>query len=329
MKGFADIIGNEQIKEHFGHAIRSERIPHCYILSGEDGIGRRTLADAFAAALQCEAPVDERPCGECPSCIRFMSGNHPDVVYPKHEKPTVFGVDDVRDGINKDIQIRPYASRYKIYIVEDAEKMSAAAQNALLKTIEEPPSYGIIMLITTNAQSMLETIRSRSLVLNVRPVGKESFTKALLDAGVEEDRIDEVWRFAQGNIGKGLRLAASEEFTAMTDLIMKLLSSADLMTFSEVLDCIAKLEAYKVSLKDCFDYMKLWYRDVLMYKATKDPNLLVFPGSITSIERIARSYSYNQINYILDAIDKASARLDANVSYQLVMELLWMAIRNR
>ena len=327
MGRFSDISGNEQVKQHFQHTVSSGRVSHCYVLSGEEGLGKRMTADAFAQALLCESRDGFEPCGHCHSCIQFAGGNHPDVVYPGHEKPGSFGVDDVRNGIVKDIQVRPYASAYKIYIVEEAEKLTPAAQNALLKTLEEPPVYGIIMLLTTNAEGLLETIRSRSVVLTLKPVEKEDFNRAMLAAGAEESQLEEIYRFAQGNIGKGLKLAASEDFSELVDLMMRLLRQAGQMPFDELLACIARLEEHKLSINDCFGLMRMWYRDVLVYKATRDPNLLVFPQETFAISKIAQVSSYDGIEQVLTAIDKAAHRLDANVNFQLTMELLWVTIR--
>ena len=204
--GFSELIGNEQIKEHFLHAISSGKVSHCYVISGEDGLGKMTAAKAFAQTLECQAEPANRPCGVCHSCTQFLSGNHPDVIFPGHEKPTVIGVDDVRTQIIGDIQIKPYCSPYKIYIVDEAQKLSVQAQNALLKTIEEPPAYGIILLLTTNAAAMLETILSRSIVLNMKPVESEAFTSYMREKGVDEDKIPTLEKFSQGNIGKGLIL---------------------------------------------------------------------------------------------------------------------------
>lgn len=324
--GFSSIIGNEQIKEHFLHAISSGKISHCYILNGEEGLGKLTMANAFAQTLLCQADED-RPCGVCHSCTQFLSGNHPDILYPGHEKPTVIGVDDVREQIIGDIQIKPYSSPYKIYIVDEAEKLSIQAQNALLKTIEEPPSYGIILLLTTNAAAMLETIRSRSIVLNMKPVESEAFRIFMRERGIEESRIDTLEKFAQGNIGKALKLSESENFTTMIQVIMHLLRNAAKMSFSELLSSIEELEQFKLNIKDCFGFMQIWYRDILIFKATRDPNLLIFKEEYSAISKVAQTCGYNEINRILEAINTASVRLDANVNFQLTLELLWMTIR--
>lgn len=324
--GFSDLIGNEQIKEHFLHAISSGKISHCYILSGEEGLGKMTAANAFAQTLLCQA-AEDRPCGLCHSCTQFLSGNHPDVIYPGHEKPTVIGVDDVREQIIGDIQIKPYSSPYKIYIVDEAQKLSVQAQNALLKTIEEPPSYGILIFLTTNSASMLDTILSRSIVLAMKPVDSGSFVTFLKKRGVDEERIDTIEKFAQGNIGKGLKLAESDNFTSMVQTIMLLLKTVSKMPFSELLEYISKLEEYKLSIKDCFGFMQMWYRDILIFKATRDPNLLIFSDEYSAVSKVAQTSGYNEINRILEAIHTASDRLDANVNFQLTLELLWLTIR--
>ena len=132
MAGFHDIIGHEKIKEHLQKAIGYQRVSHAYILSGEEGMGRKTIAKAFAMTLLCEKHGTE-PCMECHSCKQFLSGNHPDVIWVTHEKPASIGVDDVRIQINDTVSIRPYSSPYKIYLVDEAEKMTVQAQNALLK----------------------------------------------------------------------------------------------------------------------------------------------------------------------------------------------------
>ena len=116
----------------------------------------------------------------CRSCIQFESGNHPDVRYVTHEKPASIGVDDVRSQISGDIMIKPYNGRYKVYIVDDAELMTPQAQNALLKTIEEPPSYAVLIFLTSSPESLLATIRSRCVLLRMKPVDKAQIRDYLI-----------------------------------------------------------------------------------------------------------------------------------------------------
>ena len=147
MSGYETVIGHNRIKDHLINAVKTNTVSHAYIFNGADGIGKKTLAKTFAKAIQCEENTGE-PCGKCRSCLQVDGDNQPDIIWVKHDKPASISVDDVRLQINSDILIRPYSSKYKIYIVDEAEKMTVQAQNALLKTIEEPPSYGIIILLT-------------------------------------------------------------------------------------------------------------------------------------------------------------------------------------
>ena len=326
MAGFHDIIGHDDIIRHLKNAIETGKVSHSYIFTGEPGSGKKLLAGTFAAALQCESGESE-PCMACDSCKKVIGKNHPDIITVTHEKPGSISIDEVRDQVVHDVDIKPYCSPYKIYIVDEAQKLSVQAQNALLKTIEEPPAYGIILLLTTNAASMLETILSRSIVLNMKPVESEAFTSYMREKGVDEDKIPTLEKFSQGNIGKGLKLAQSDDFISMIQTIMLLLKTASKMPFSELLESIAKLEEYKLSIKDCFGFMQMWYRDILIFKATRDPNLLIFAEEYSAINKVAQTCGYNEINRILEAINTASARLDANVNFQLTLELLWLTIR--
>ena len=142
MAGFADIIGHEQIISHLKNAIAADKISHAYILNGPDKAGKKMLAEAFAMTLQCEAHGDE-PCMECHSCKQAVSHNQPDIIYVTHEKPNTLSVEDIRTQLVNDIEVKPYSSKYKVYIIDEAEKMNPQAQNAMLKTIEEPPAYAV------------------------------------------------------------------------------------------------------------------------------------------------------------------------------------------
>lgn len=328
MAGFDSVVGNRQIKEHFEKAIQLNKISHGYILNGEDGMGKMELAKAFAQMVQCEG-TGKKPCMVCHSCKQFLSGNHPDIIYVRHEKPGVIGVDDVRTGINGDIVIKPYSSPYKIYIVDEAEKMSVQAQNALLKTIEEPPSYAIILLLTANAKGFLPTILSRCMVLNLKPISDEEMENYLRKQGVSEERINTVIKFSRGNVGKAMRMVQSDSFTIMVGQIMTLLKRADQMSINEVLEFVSILTGYKLEIKDCLDFMQMWYRDVLMLKATNDLNLLLFKEEYGAIRDVANKKSYETIEKMIQAIDTAKRRLDANVNFELTMEILLLALKEK
>lgn len=327
MAGFRDILGHKQEIAHLERAIESGKVSHAYIFTGEKGTGKHRLASAFAETLQCE-DTQNRPCGKCHSCRQAQSGNHPDIIYVSHEKPSSIGVEDIRSQLAGDIQIRPYNGNYKIYIIPDAEKMTVQAQNAILKTIEEPPEYAVIILLTANEQALLETIRSRCVILNLKPVPDEVVRKYLMEQiQVPDYQADICVAFAQGNIGKAVRLASSEDFSLIKSSAMKLIRNLGNMEISELIEYVKEVQEYKVSIQDYLDILALWYRDMVYYKATKDIDGIVFRDELKAIRDTVKVCSYEGVEEVMKAIENAKTRLSANVNFDLTMELLFLVMK--
>ncbi len=327
MAGFSDIIGHGQIIAHLKKAISYGKVSHAYIFNGPERSGKMMLAEAFAMALQCESKGVE-PCLSCHSCRQAMSKNQPDIIYLTHEKPATISVDDIRRQINNDIVIKPYASPYKIYIVDEAEKMNQQAQNALLKTIEEPPSYGVILLLTTNAEAFLPTILSRCITLNLKVVPDREIKEYLMKHyQVPDYKADLCTAFAQGNVGKAIQLASNEDFNELKGSALQLIKRIADIELYEMTEAIKQISTYKLNINDYFDLLMIWYRDVLLYKATADVNSLIFKDEIYDIKKQASQSSYAGIERILEALDKAKLRLSANVNFDLVMEMLLLTMK--
>lgn len=326
MKSFNNVIGHEQIIEHMQTAIEKDHVSHAYILNGEQGAGKKMLADIFAATLQCEEQ-GVNPCGHCKSCLQASSGNQPDIIKVTHEKASI-SVDDIRSQLNADIDIKPYSSRHKIYIIDEADKMTEQAQNALLKTIEEPPSYGIIMLLVTNKNKLLPTILSRCVTLNLKPVSTELITDYLMkEYQVPDYNANISARFSQGNVGKAIRYSSSEEFNESKDKILHLLKYIEGMQVYEILEGVKQLGEHKLDIYDYIDIMMLWYRDILLYKVTNNPNQLLFRTEYPYIKKQAEKIGYDGIENIIRAMDKAKERLRANVNFDIAMELMLLVIK--
>ena len=327
MAGFGDIIGHEQIITHLRSAIALDMVSHAYILNGPEYSGKMMLAEAFAMALQCEGE-GERPCLECRSCRQAMDHNQPDIIYVSHEKPNTIGVDDIRTQINNDIVIKPYSSRYKVYIVDEAEKMNQQAQNALLKTIEEPPAYAVILLLTTNADSFLQTILSRCITLNLKAVKEDVIRDYLMKHyQIPDYQADVCAAFSQGNVGKAVQLASSEDFGELKASVLQLVKRLDDIDLYEFGGAIKQIGEYKLQINDYFDLITIWFRDVLYMKATNDVNGLIFKDEVYDIKRQAAKRSYQGIQIILKTLDTAKLRLNADVNFDVTMELLLMTIK--
>ncbi len=327
MADFKDIIGQDQLKEHLQNSILTGKVSHAYLISGERCAGKEFIANIFAMALQCEKKGAE-PCGTCHSCRRALSRNHPDIIRVTHEKPNSIGVEDIRSQINRDIGIKPYSGPWKIYIMNEGEKMTTQAQNALLKTLEEPPQYGIIMILTTNVEALLPTVVSRCVVLRMKPVEDRLVKKYLMETmEIPDYKADLCVAFARGNIGKARLLAGSEEFENIREDAVTLMKYIGEMELHEIVAAIKKINEYKLEINDYLDIMSIWYRDVLLFKATNDANHLIFKGEIQYIKKAAGKSDYEGIENILKALEKAKRRLDANVNFDLTMELLLMTIQ--
>lgn len=326
MLAFQDILGHDTIKQHFQKAIELHKVSHAYILAGEAGMGRKSLAHAFALTLLCEKGGSQ-PCMSCHACKQVLSGNHPDLIHVTHEKPASIGVDDIREQIHDTIMIRPYSSYYKIYIVDEAEKMTIQAQNALLKTIEEPPSYAVIILLTTNGDLFLPTILSRCVQLKLKPLQDSVISEYLVEAlGISESEARLYAAFARGNLGKAIKLCGSEEFKDMYKRLLAMLRNIRNMDISDLLEFIKKLKE-EMDIYECLDFMQVWYRDALMFKVTNDANLLIFKEEYSTISEMSRQIGYDGFENILQAIEKARVRLEANVNMELAMELMFLVMK--
>lgn len=328
MLNFKNILGQTQIREHLQTALDKNSISHAYLFCGDTGSGRQTMAAAFAKALLCENPGEHHDsCGQCKSCLQAESGNHPDIHYITHEKFSI-GVDEIREQLNNDIQIKPYSSQYKVYIIPDANRMTEQAQNALLKTLEEPPAYAVIILISENESSLLSTILSRCITLHMKPLSKEEITEYLIsELQMEPERAQIAAGFCQGNIGQAIRFANSEDFQVMKAQVLQLLKQIDTMSLPSIAEVIRSFAQDKKNIYDYLDLMLLWYRDVLMFKVTKDANLLLYRNEYHSISVQASKRSYEDIEQIIQAIDKAKVRLDANVNFDIAIELMLLTIK--
>ena len=328
MRRFADIVGQEHLKEHLENAIKMDKVSHAYIINGEKNAGKEFIAKTFAMALQCENRQGTEPCGECHSCRQALSGNHPDIIFITHEKLGTIGVDDIRRQVNNDVAIKPYKGPKKIYIMNEGEKMTAQAQNALLKTLEEPPEYAVLLILTGNVDSLLQTILSRCVVLNMKPAKDAQIKKYLMETmEIPDYKADICVAFARGNVGKAKLLASSEEFDKVKEEAITLLKYIKEMELNEIVAAIKKITEYKFDVNDYMDILSIWYRDVLLFKATHDANLLIFKEEIQHIRKVADKSAYEGIEKIIDALEKSKQRLNANVNFDLTMELLLLTIK--
>ncbi len=330
MKNFDTIIGQRAVREHLQNSLALGKISQAYMISGEKGMGKKLMATAFAKALLCEerSEGEKESCGSCHSCKQVESHNHPDLIYVTHDKPQLISVDEIRKQVVGDVLIRPYQSRYKVYIIDEAELMNEQAQNALLKTIEEPPEYAVILILTSNEQMMLQTVRSRCIKLSMTPLTKEEIKKILTGGNnISPVQAERVLSFSRGNPGRAKELVLSETFEKKRTLLIRILSGLADSSVYQWTDNIEDLSSDKKELASCFDLMEDWYRDVLLYKAGALKEQLIYQDAFAKVAQGADTYSYHQLQRNFEALTVAREQLKRQVRPQLILENLFTELR--
>lgn len=343
MADFADIIDQEQLKEHMQNALKTDKISHAYIIEGEEGSGKEFIAKVFAKAMQCEHKNERsgyiEACNECSSCVKALSDNHPDIITIVREKASI-GVDEIRQKLRDDVSIKPYESKHKIYIIPEGEKMTPQAQNALLKTLEEPPSYISIIILTNNLNAFLPTILSRCIVLPMKPARDESITKFLMEKQhIVDYKALLCSSFARGNVGKALELASNERFENLKDSTFELIYKIKGLAIYDMMDRLHEMlkadeEEKKAKsgidtklLEDFMDILIYLFRDMLVYKATGGEDHLIFSDKVAYIRSVTKNCSYEGINQILKDLESAKKRINSNVNIDLALELMLLGIK--
>lgn len=327
MYSYQNVIGNENVIEHLRKSKKNNKVAHAYIIVGPEGSGKKTIAYSFAKALQCENSPDSA-CHKCESCIQLETKNNPDVKKLYQEKETSISVKEIRSQINNDILIKPYSYKHKIYIIEDADKMTPGAQNALLKTLEEPPSYAVIFLLVNNVDHLLSTIKSRCISINTRAISKQSIKEYLMKYTQLPDYKAKLCAdFSNGLLGIALKLVKSDEFIQMKDNCIKILTRIKEFEIVDIIEYLKTVNEYKNKINDYLDLIIMWYRDVLLVKSGISTDLLVFCEEEALLIRDANRLTYHNLKSNIDTVEATKSTIESNVNQELALELMFTKIK--
>jgi len=323
---FNDIIGQKEIVASLKNSIETGKVGHAYIFSGPDGIGKKTVARIFSSILLCKNNLVSKSCGECISCQMLSHGSHPDL-YLVEAKGTSIGVDDIRD-MQSDIVIKPLYSERKVCLIVDADKMTAQAQNSLLKTLEEPPGYAVIILTASNYVALLDTVRSRAKRYEFKKNSCDEI-RSFLEMRLEgiSSSIDFIAAYADGVIGAALELAGNEEFIAMREKTLDMVLDIKKSRLSDVFGLYSFFESYKSDINTVFDIMASFYRDVLVFKKTGKENMLINSDKKDIILNNAPGFSTQKLMSSLELIESTRMNVKRNVNYKLAIEVMLMKLR--
>lgn len=325
---FSQITGHNKIIEHLQSSILHNRINHAYIFDGIKGIGKMTLAKAFAKALNCEEGGTDA-CNCCISCKTFDEDNNPDIIYVTHQKKDIT-VSDVREQIVKNITLKPYRNKYKIFIIPEADKMNILAQNAFLKTLEEPPEYGIFLLLCENYNKFLITILSRCIMFKLHPLPYDMVRDYIVkNMNVPYEQAQLYSTYSQGSIGKAIELINSEEFRDIRDIGIETALKLEDGDMTELYRLVDVLREQKSSLDRILEIMYLVYRDALVIKETRTTDRVIQKDKLMQTETIAEKATEAQLIKRCEAINDTRNRLNRNGNSQLLLETLFFKIKEK
>ena len=306
---FERILGQVSVKSKLKRAIETGNITNAYLLTGPEGVGKKMVAEDFAESLlglRLENSPDYK-------CIGVKKGENS------------IKIDQIRDMIG-DMSIKPYGD-YKIFIIDDADKMTIQAQNALLKTLEEPSAYGIIILVTRNDQALLDTIRSRCLEIKFAPLTNRDIRTILSEKGIDEDQAQVASIFSRGSASRALDICESQDLKLMRQ---------DLESYLEIIFIdknkyeLARMgENFKAYAKDyanLIDLFRYYIRDIVLLKEGIDPGLIINYDRLDLLRRLARELSIFKLGQIMDLLDEGQTKLTANCHFVTTIEAMALNI---
>ncbi|NMB27551.1 MAG: DNA polymerase III subunit delta' [Tissierellia bacterium] len=316
---FTKIIGHEKIIENLKNAIDNNQISHSYLFEGEESIGKKMVALSFAKTLLCKKQ-GLKPCNSCNSCLKFDNLNHPDFKLIEPEKNRISK--KTIDKLIKSMSIAPLESKRKIVVIDNSHEMGLEAQNGLLKTLEEPPSYINIILITSSSNNLIPTIISRCQVVKFYPVENKKIEELLkLNYNKTLEEANFIAHFTQGSVGRSIILSKSEDFFSKREETLKIIDNivnGDKLTIFNSIDFFLQ---NKDSIEEILDIILYWFRDLLIYKEVGKSALIINRDKISLL--FNQSFlNTNKINDIIEKTIETKEDIKRNINYQLSIETM-------
>ncbi|CEK32606.1 DNA polymerase III subunit delta' [[Clostridium] sordellii] len=304
---FNNIIGQSFAKKYIMNSINKDKINHAYLFEGIDGVGKTTFAKEFAKYLLKIEHLE----------------NSPDYISIEPQGASI-KIAQIRN-LQTDVIIKPHGD-YKIYVINNAEKMTIESQNALLKTLEEPPVYVIIILITNNKNSLLDTIKSRCDTVKFLPIPSIELKKYLEDRGIEEKKASILSTFSRGSISKALELSDSSDFMIMREDIQNYIQIMLEKNVVDILELPNKLDKYKDNILEVLDITINYFRDIMMIKENIDKSMIINIDKITYLQNMSKKINYSQVSKIIDIIEETKKKLRSNCNFNLSVQVMALNI---
>ena len=319
--GFSEIIGHQKQVETLRSALAHGRLHHAYLFVGPDGVGKRTVALSLARAIQCSERHDDF-CGHCANCARIQASNHPDVrvTEPLPGKKEI-SIQQIRE-IEKELNFRSFSGGRKIAVIDPATLMNLPAQNALLKTLEEPPQDSVLILVASNAGGLLPTLRSRCLRLSFSPLQRDLLAGFLVARnGTRPEEADFLAAMAMGSLGRAIRID-SEELRERRRIWIDTLSSLGAGDYRAATQAAEALANNRDESLKFLEWAETWYRDLLIHAVTQSSRDIVNLDMLTRIQEHGHADMEDILSSIAQTIE-ASQGIQRNLNRRMVLENLF------
>ena len=323
---FQDIIGHSEAISFLRESLRKGVVSPVYLFTGPEAIGKKKVAFNFAKSLNC-IDVNQAPCDKCIFCRKTDTLNSPDIrLIAPSGKGSVIKIDDIRI-LKKEANLKPYESRIKVFIIDNAETMTQEASNSLLKILEEASQSNVFILITSNLTYILPTIKSRTVIVKfkVNPVGdvRDMLVKKF---NVDKSRAYFIAKFSGGRIGEAIEMETNQTCEKKNALIDKthkfLLSKKGAIDYSDW-EC-----QDRALLKKNLEFLQSWFRDIFIAKIKENDELIFNCDRSDEIFKMARLYSFEELNALIEKLVKLESYVDANVNPKIIVDTLLCELVN-
>ena len=307
------MLFNRTEKEKLLSEIASGKLSHAYLIEGGEGCGKTYFARFAAAAVLCTG--DKPPCGKCPSCVKALAGSHPDLFYFSPDKKASMGVETVRD-IKKSLFFMPNDGDRKVYIIDDAQKMTVQAQNALLKFIEEPPASVLFFIVADKKESLLPTVVSRTRIISLAPSDNADIRRFLMSESKKSggEQIDEAINMAEGSPGKALKLLC-RDFSRQRQLCLDFMPVLVSTSKSDAMAFLLSMKLNRDGVKEFFTLLMTALADVMNARFGRATRLL----SRDAAAEYAKSITDRKNVYLFDLATEAVVRAGENANINLLL----------
>ena len=321
---YKDIVGHEIVVDSLKRSVKNNNTSHFYLFEGEEGLGKKALGRIFAKTILCEDKGEE-PCNICSSCRKFKGGNHPDYFEIEPEK-NLIKKGQVEEIIHR-MAMAPFQGEKKVFLIDQAHLMNKEAQNAMLKTLEEPPGYVHMILVTSSSKNLLPTIISRGQGIRFGPIPLDEVADYLIDKmDMEPERARFLCEFSRGSLGRAIQVSLSEDFFQLREWIINLIDSLLRGEKWKVFSAVDKFVQEKDRAGELLDIMVLWFRDLLLYKTTGNEKLLINVDKVKLLSEQS-TLDFDRINGIIKKIQETSINIQMNVNFQLSIETMLFKIQ--